>query len=145
MDFHLQNESIGEPHVTINSNVNSTIFTFYYPCPTAYNCTPYITKLAPGNYKFELFGAAGGYATSAKGGNGGISVGYYKVNVSTDAFIHIGGKGEDGPLYHNKNKNTPGGYNGGGIGGYDTVFMPQEVVAEVVLTSESVMMKLRAE
>ncbi|KAI5509636.1 glycine-rich protein family [Trichomonas vaginalis G3] len=64
--------------------------------------------------------AAGGFARANKGGNGGYSVGYYVNNISTEAYFFLGGKGEDRPKFHKSNNNTPGGFNGGGFGGYDT-------------------------
>lgn len=81
-----------------------------------------MATLLPGKYKFEVTGAAGGKSgnTLSPGGNGGYSVGYYENFQPVTTYFFVGGKGHDGSDYANKDQNTPGGYNGGGYGGYDS-------------------------
>ncbi len=73
-----------------------------------------------GIYKFTLYGAEGGaYIDTegeilARGGLGGMSVGYLNLNRNAGVIVCVGGKGEDavGTTY----KVNAGGYNGGGNG-----------------------------
>ena len=63
--------------------------------------------LRKGTYKLEVWGAQGGYRSSATyGGKGGYSVGTVVLNKKTDVFMYSGGAGNTGK--------TAGGYNGGG-------------------------------
>ena len=63
--------------------------------------------LKKGTYKFEVWGAQGGYRSSATyGGKGGYSVGTIVLNKKMSAFIYSGGAGNTG--------GTAGGFNGGG-------------------------------
>ena len=63
--------------------------------------------LRKGTYKLEVWGAQGGYRSSATyGGKGGYSVGTVVLNKKTDVFIYSGGAGNTGK--------TAGGFNGGG-------------------------------
>lgn len=63
--------------------------------------------LPKGQYKFECWGAQGGYRSSATyGGLGGYSVGTITLADKTKIFIYVGGAGNTGK--------TSGGFNGGG-------------------------------
>ena len=63
--------------------------------------------LPKGQYKFECWGAQGGYRSSASyGGLGGYSVGTITLTNKTNIFIYVGGSGNTGK--------TSGGFNGGG-------------------------------
>ena len=63
--------------------------------------------LPKGQYKFECWGAQGGYRSSASyGGLGGYSVGTITLTDKTNIFIYVGGSGNTGK--------TSGGFNGGG-------------------------------
>lgn len=63
--------------------------------------------LRKGTYKLEVWGAQGGYRSSATyGGKGGYSVGTVVLNKKTDVFLYSGGAGNTGK--------TAGGFNGGG-------------------------------
>lgn len=96
--------------------VTDTTVTFNYPCQYSYDCTYFTTKLPPGLYKFEVWGASGGraYQNGAQTdfSRGGYSVGVYQLNEPSDVFVWVGGKGED-----SQNPSTTaarGGFNGGG-------------------------------
>lgn len=63
--------------------------------------------LVPGVYKLEVWGAEGGYRSSATyAGKGGYSVGTLTVTENTTIFSRAGGSGNTG--------GTDGGFNGGG-------------------------------
>lgn len=63
--------------------------------------------LPKGQYKFECWGAQGGYRSSSSyGGLGGYSVGTITLSNKTNVFIYVGGAGNTGK--------TSGGFNGGG-------------------------------
>ena len=68
-----------------------------------------------GTYKFETWGAQGGYAqtSEALGGYGGYSKGVVTLNKNDILYIIVGGKGTDGDDYSTV-KIYDGGYNGGG-------------------------------
>lgn len=73
--------------------------------------------LPPGKYKLEVWGAQGGYRSSATyGGKGGYSVGTISLNkdapVDTDLFIYVGGSGNS--VSAATSSIYPGGFNGGG-------------------------------
>lgn len=62
--------------------------------------------LPKGIYKFECWGAQGGYRSRATyGGKGGYSVGTITLDEETEFFIYVGGSGNTGK--------TNGGFNGG--------------------------------
>ena len=78
-----------------------------------------------GTYKLETWGASGGdndstvttrFAFTAEyvGGYGGYSVGNIKLTNGQKLYLNIGGKGENSSF---KNRESVGGYNGGGNGG----------------------------
>lgn len=63
--------------------------------------------LPKGVYKFEVWGAQGGYRSSSSyGGKGGYSVGTIALTDKTNIFVYVGGSGNTG--------GTSGGFNGGG-------------------------------
>lgn len=70
--------------------------------------------------KIEVWGAAGGGAFGARSIEGGISSGNYTIpNNVNQLFIYVGGRGLDmnqGQRY----QMIPGGFNGGGKGGWDS-------------------------
>ena len=63
-----------------------------------------------GNYKIEVWGAAGGYTSESKhGGYGGYSKGTIELDADETLYINVGGQGTTG-------EGSTGGYNGGGSG-----------------------------
>lgn len=81
----------------------------------------YIYKASlPGYYKVEVWGAEGGYGLAqgkkgALGGTGSYSVGVVKLDLNETLYAVVGGKGTDAV----ERKDSPGGYNGGGLGTWD--------------------------
>ena len=84
-----------------------------YPCGEDTNCHPVNTSLKPGLYYFEVYGSAGGDASSgtksAKGEKGGYASLIYKVDYEQTFYVYIGCKGK-----YNLDLPSVGGYNGGG-------------------------------
>ena len=76
--------------------------------------------IVTGYYKFEVWGAEGGYgynnATTYAAGKGGYSVGTVKLNAGDVLYVHTGGQGNPGTT-SSSIKN--GGANGGGNSGYN--------------------------
>ena len=65
-------------------------------------------NLPPGRYKLEVWGAQGGYRSSATyGGKGGYSVGTLDIDTALLLYLYVGGSGNTG--------GTSGGFNGGGV------------------------------
>ena len=65
-------------------------------------------NLPPGRYKLEVWGAQGGYRSSATyGGKGGYSVGTLDIDEALLLYLYVGGSGNTG--------GTSGGFNGGGL------------------------------
>ena len=101
---------------------------FNYPCKNVSICKPYKIRLLPGLYKFELWGAEGGYGriwneaelNEETGGRGAHVSGIAKFNTITNLYLYIGGKGED-QWAINSTVPSKGGFNGGGDGGVDLV------------------------
>lgn len=76
-------------------------------------------ELAPGRYKIEAYGGAGGTnSRNSKytGGEGGYSYGTISLETVTKLYLNAGGKGNNGSS-SSSTKNT-GGYNGGGYSYY---------------------------
>ena len=81
-----------------------------YPCPETTICSPYVLKLEPGRYQFEVWGAQGGGTNTGisgiyNGGKGGYSKGRFLLQNTTTFVVYIGSSGING---------GNGGYNGGG-------------------------------
>ena len=80
-----------------------------------YNYTGKCQKitLEPGTYRFECYGGKGG---GSNGANGNKTVGYYKINISTDFYLWIGGQSTSGTGGWNGGQNVSesGVYGGGG-------------------------------
>ncbi|MDD2435422.1 MAG: glycine-rich protein [Bacilli bacterium] len=75
-----------------------------------------LTTLVDGIYTIELWGAQGGRTSSTNlGGRGGYTVAEVQLNKNTNIHVFVGGEGR----FINGSA-TPGGYNGGGIGGIGT-------------------------
>ena len=73
----------------------------------AYTGAVQSVTLPKGIYKFEVWGAQGGYRSSSTyGGKGGYSVGTIALTDKTNIFVYVGGSGNTG--------GTSGGFNGGG-------------------------------
>ena len=77
-----------------------------------------------GDYKLEVWGAAGGRGgrkRTSHGPLGGYAIGYTILENSTSLYIYVGGKGEDAQDIAYTSTYIPlggkGGYNGGGDGG----------------------------
>ena len=97
--------------------------TFDYPCLTSDSCNNNEIFLERGIYKFECWGAQGGFGcTDSKyllpGGHGSYVSGLININQKTKFYLYIGGKGGDGSP--TKNTQAKAGWNGGGYGGIDT-------------------------
>lgn len=71
--------------------------------------------LIPGKYKLECYGARGGNGHgNSTGGYGGYVSGILKINIDKTLYLYVGQAGNDG-------NNRRASYNGGAIGGYDTL------------------------
>lgn len=66
--------------------------------------------LYPGKYKFDLYGANGGYSHGGKGGHVSAT---FLASKTTELFLYIGGAGKSGA----EANGGEGGWNGGGSGG----------------------------
>ena len=72
------------------------------------------TAMYTGDYKLEVWGAQGGYRTTAeKGGYGGYATGIIRLNRGEKIYIYVGGRGGNGSNGCGKTI-CPGGWNGGG-------------------------------
>lgn len=93
----------------------------FYFLARKYGCTQSVetfTALEDGAYTLECWGASGGFSEYVKneGKGGGYTYGSLKnVEKGKQLFVCVGGQGETGKR---NQKNAPGGYNGGGNGGY---------------------------
>jgi len=67
-------------------------------------------------YTIEIWGAEGGqdYNGSSTQGKGGYAIGTYLITDNI-LYIYVGGQGSQGEC----DSQAPGGFNGGGMGGYD--------------------------
>lgn len=73
----------------------------------AYTGAVQTVELPKGRYKLEVWGAQGGYRSSATyGGKGGYSVGTLDIDTALLLYLYVGGSGNTG--------GTSGGFNGGG-------------------------------
>ena len=78
-----------------------------------YTGTSQNVVLPAGTYKFECWGAQGGYRSSSTyGGKGGYSVGTIALTQTTNLFVYVGGSGNSATAY--TNGIYAGGFNGGG-------------------------------
>ncbi|UWG69951.1 MAG: glycine rich protein [Bacteriophage sp.] len=78
-----------------------------------YTGTSQNVVLPAGTYKFECWGAQGGYRSSSTyGGKGGYSVGTITLTQTTNLFVYVGGSGNSATAY--TNNIYAGGFNGGG-------------------------------
>lgn len=83
------------------------VFASVAPQEYAYTGSVASTTLYPGVYKLEVWGAEGGYRSSASyAGKGGYSVGTLTLTETTTVFVRVGGSGNTG--------GAAGGFNGGG-------------------------------
>ena len=103
LTFKLENQSAGD--IRIKADFKSYILD--YPCNDQTNCTPYIVTLPPNKYKFELWGAEGGYL----GGKGGYTTGTLRIKHETMMYFFIGAKGPETIEVIGR---TNPAYNGGG-------------------------------
>lgn len=79
----------------------------------SYTGTSQNVVLPAGTYKFECWGAQGGYRSSSTyGGKGGYSVGTITLTQTTNLFVYVGGSGNSATAY--TNGIYAGGFNGGG-------------------------------
>ena len=102
--FKLNNKMYGIGHSHSN---NSTAMNF------SYTGSVQTATLTPGTYKFECWGAQGGYRSNASyGGKGGYSIGTITLSQSTTLYINVGGSGNS--VSSATNNIYPGGFNGGG-------------------------------
>ena len=94
-----------------------------YPCKSTSICKSIDGLIKPGVYLFEVWGAQGGNGSHTdtnkinEGARGGYSSAIFKISHITPIFLYIGGKGTDAQL--NRWEVSPGGFNGGGAGGFD--------------------------
>lgn len=82
-----------------------------------YDYTGSVQKLTlpKGKFKFECWGAMGGYRSSvAYAGRGGYSVGTLTLTTNTDIYIHVGGQGGNQSSSSGTSTLVAGGFNGGG-------------------------------
>ncbi|MBQ4360344.1 MAG: hypothetical protein II767_08815 [Proteobacteria bacterium] len=72
--------------------------------------------LLPGNYKLQVWGAAGGVSKSdwAKAGPGGYAEGIINLKAKTSAWVVVGGRGNGSQCTAPGVDGGGGGYNGGG-------------------------------
>ena len=116
--------SFGDPTLADQKNViireNQAIIN--YPCSSHSKCTYVSFTINPGHYRFELFGASGGFSknfeiqqglqssedTECAGGYVSADI---RVPKPTTFFLHIGGHGSH---YQSTINSNEGGYNGGG-------------------------------
>lgn len=96
----------------------------FYFLARKYGCTQSVetfTALEDGAYTLECWGASGGFNEFVKneGKGGGYTYGSLKnVEKGKQLFVCVGGQGGTG---ERNQKNAPGGYNGGGDGGYGVI------------------------
>lgn len=82
-----------------------------------YDYTGAVQKLTlpKGKFKFECWGAMGGYRSSvAYAGRGGYSVGTLTLTANTNIFIYVGGQGGNQSSSSGTSTLVAGGFNGGG-------------------------------
>lgn len=85
----------------------TAVFASMAPREFSYTGDVVAVTLYPGLYKLEVWGAEGGYRSSAVyAGKGGYSVGSIRITQPTPVFVRVGGSGNTG--------GTAGGFNGGG-------------------------------
>ena len=96
-------------------NTESTVYFRNDKCVDfEFKKAPYIVFLSPGIYLFELYGASGGYgssATTANPGKGGYAKGLIKLNKKQLFYLFIGGMGGNRSI-----SPESAGYNGGAPG-----------------------------
>ncbi|EAY08615.1 hypothetical protein TVAG_239750 [Trichomonas vaginalis G3] len=120
--WRLKDPSKGHESLSSDDNFQNSII-LHYPCSSNNDCTYYQSVLLPGVYKFKVWGAEGGDglangAFSRQTGKGGYSIGAYIVNQTVNAYVFVGGKGEDAT--DPSTRPAKGGYNGGGDSPQDT-------------------------
>lgn len=86
-----------------------------------YTGSPQIFVVPPGidSLYVETWGAQGGQGTYSVGGLGGYADGLLGVSTGDTLFIYVGGMGFSHNAFGNFDFEPPGGWNGGGKGGYD--------------------------
>ncbi|EAY08616.1 PE-PGRS protein, putative [Trichomonas vaginalis G3] len=122
--WRLKDTSKGQESLSSDDNFQNSII-LRYPCPSNNDCTYYQSILSPGIYKFEVWGADGGAGTAdgyytQHTGKGGYSIGAYIVNQTVNAYVFVGGKGENAT--NPSTRPAKGGYNGGGDSPQDQNF-----------------------
>lgn len=71
--------------------------------------------LPAGRYRFQCWGAQGGYRSSSTyGGKGGYSVGEITLQEDTTVYLYAGGEGNTEESASSSSTVIPGGFNGGG-------------------------------
>lgn len=115
--------SKGRNKIKYNSSEKSIIISF--PCADVHSCTPYEVTLPTGIYRFELWGAQGGYSrylnidalNLLSSGKGAYAAGTIELLTESRLYFYLGGMGENqSSIFQEQSK---GGYNGGGNGGVD--------------------------
>ena len=107
-------------------NITNNRAYFPYPCENSYECSQISILLKSGKYRFELWGAQGGYSRylnneslrESSGGRGAYVSGNIELKTNKHLFLFIGGKGED-QTGTSQSSACLGGFNGGGKGGVD--------------------------
>ena len=98
--------------------------TFKLKCDNPSNfdvCPPYSVTLRPGKYQFDCFGGSSSTTGSSLIGYGAHVSGIILLFKPKIFYIYVGGQGQR--YYFNQaNKISPGGYNGGGNGGYGAYY-----------------------
>ena len=78
-------------------------------------CEPYEVILLKGIYRIECVGASGNAESKNDVGYGAKVSGVIALRKETKLYVYVGGKGS---TKRENNKICPGGYNGGGSGGF---------------------------
>ena len=123
VEFTVKSASASEVYDGLSKKVNIRVLAFIQQ-DFAYTGNVQTVSLYPGEYKFETWGASGGGtweegnaypALKSTDGKGAYSAGILTLNEKTDIYIYVGGKGTNAAL----NKDSAGGWNGGGTGSWD--------------------------
>ena len=123
--INVVDRSKGRTNVKYNSTEKSILLSF--PCTNSSFCTPYVVYLPTGIYRFELWGAQGGYSRYSNEGNinpyssgkGAYAAGTLKILAESRLYFYVGGMGENQTSIYSDM--SLGGFNGGGNGGVDKV------------------------
>jgi hypothetical protein len=122
--INVLDKSKGQTQVYRNESSRSLLLQF--PCTKTYECTPYSVTLPTGTYRFELWGAQGGYSrylnvdsmNPFSSGKGAYTAGTMSFVTESKLYFYVGGMGENQTSIQGQ-VISRGGFNGGGDGGVD--------------------------